>query len=219
MKRALVIACVVVAAACGSSGGGNPAGPSPSQTRVIFLEGDMNFGEVPIGNSVDRNLRIYNQGSAPLTITGMTGPGGFTASWTSGTIAPNNGFQEVRLRFTPTEGRSYNGTLTVNGDQTSGTNTKAITASGWRDIFTRSGVGNTFFDMPAGITRVHITGRYDGNCENFILRIGGRSVINEILGSCSIASGRTYAGDHIVSGTLVEITGSTGVSWSITELR
>ena len=82
-----------------------------------FLGRHLSFGDVPMGTTVERELRIYNQGSSPLTVTGMTGPGGYTATWTSGTIPPNNGSQQTKIRFTPTENRTYNGTLTVNGNQ------------------------------------------------------------------------------------------------------
>jgi hypothetical protein len=51
-----------------------------------------------------------------------------TASWLSGTIAAG-GSQTVTIRFEPTTAATYSGTLTVNGDQTSGTNTIAISGS------------------------------------------------------------------------------------------
>jgi hypothetical protein len=86
-------------------------------------------------------------------------------------------------------------------------------------IFERTGVGNTVFDMPRTVTRVHISGAYEQHCENFIVRIGGKLVVNEILGACSIGSGIHYNGDHLVSGGVVEITDSNGVAWSIKELR
>lgn len=221
MRRLLIAAVLCLSAACGGSdGGGSPTAPSEGKgTKRIFLEGDLNFGDVQIGATHDRNFRIYNQGSAPITVTGLTGPSGYTASWTSGTVPPNNGFQEIRMRFAPTEARSYSGTLTVNADHTTGTNTIPMNGRGVREPFTRSGVGNTVFDMPTDISRVRITGSYGGSCENFIMRVGGRLAVNEILGTCSIASGRNYEGTHLVSGGVVEVTSSNGVSWSITELR
>jgi hypothetical protein len=53
----------------------------------------------------------------------------FSPSWASGTI-PAGGSQQVINRFAPTVAQNYSGTVTVNGDQTSGTNTIAISGTG-----------------------------------------------------------------------------------------
>jgi hypothetical protein len=216
----------MLAAAAARCGGdkGTPTSPTPtsSQTRVIALEGDLSFGDVPIGTSVERSFRIRNTGNATLTITGMTVPSGggsvFASSFTNGTIG-QGGVQNVTLRFSPTENKSYSGALTVNGDQTSGNNTMGINARGQRPLFTRSGVGASVFDMPTDVSRIQVNGSYNGNCENFVVSVGGRLVVNEILGSCSVASGRTYSGQHLVSGGVTEVKLSTNVSWAITEIR
>ena len=49
--------------------------------------------------------------------------------------------------------------------------------------------------------------------------IGGRLVVNEILGTCSVAIGPRYEGVHLVSGNTLVTEISTGVSWSVTEAR
>jgi len=74
-------------------------------------------------------LAISNNGNSTLTVTGITGPSGYTASWTSGTIAAGAN-QDVTVRFTPIAETSYNGTVTVNADHTSGTNTITISGTG-----------------------------------------------------------------------------------------
>lgn len=88
-------------------------------------------------------------------------------------------------------------------------------------IFRVSGQGNQVFDVPTYVSRVQVSGRYDGFCMNFILRIGGRLVVNEILGTCSSATGRGYDGTHQLQtpGGLGEIVNSTNVQWTITEVR
>jgi hypothetical protein len=127
-----VLAAVLMAgaAACGDDGPSNPT--SPTQTRVIGVSGNLAFGEVPVGSSRDATFTISNTGSATLTVTGIAITGGFgsalTASWTGGTIAAGAS-QTVNVRFAPTESGTYSGTLTVSGDQTSGTNTLPISAS------------------------------------------------------------------------------------------
>jgi hypothetical protein len=70
-----------------------------------------------------------NSGTGTLSVSGMTGPAGFAASWTSGTIAAG-GSQVVTITFSPTAVGSYAGTLTVNSDRTDGTNTIGVSGTG-----------------------------------------------------------------------------------------
>jgi hypothetical protein len=84
-------------------------------------------------------------------------------------------------------------------------------------LFTRSGVGNTVFDMPTYVSRARIAGTYTGSSSNFIVKIGGRLIVNELVGT---SFGQTrYEGTHLVDGGVVAIENSTGVSWSISEVR
>lgn len=217
--RVLAAVCsIMMTTACGSDSPTNPSPPAQTQTKVIALEGDLNFGDVTVGATADKQFRIVNRGSAPLTITGLTGPSGMTANWTNGTI-PMNQWQDVNIRFSPTAQQSYNGTMTVNGDQTSGGNTLTVTARGVRPLFTLSGIGNTVFDAPTDMTRVRIRGTPSTSCQNFVVRVGGRLIVNDILGTCSVADARTYDGTHAVTGGQVEITISTGIAWVFEEVR
>ena len=96
---------------------------------MVSLSGSLAFGAVEIGKTSDLTLTIGNSGTGTLSVIGITSPDGYTLNWTHGTIAPG-GSQQVAVRFTPTAARSYDGTLTVNGDHTSGTNTAALSAAG-----------------------------------------------------------------------------------------
>jgi len=101
-------------------------------TRIINVSGNLEFGDVPVGTTRDATITIGNSGNGVLNVTGITVSGGFsellTASWTSGTIAAGAS-QPVTIRFAPTQTGAYNGTLTVNADHTSGTNTLAVSAN------------------------------------------------------------------------------------------
>jgi hypothetical protein len=194
--------------------------PPPTPTRIIALEGNLAFGNIEIGSSFTATLRIRNNGTEALNVTGMTSPGAgtvFFADWNQGTIAPGSS-QAVTMRFAPTAAQTYGGTLTVNGNQTSGTNTMSISGAGVfppRPPFSRSGVGNTVFDMPPGVTRLLIRGRWTGrDTSNFIVSVGGRTVVNEIL-----RTSITYEGIHVVSGTVVEIVSSSAIEWSFQEIQ
>jgi hypothetical protein len=176
LNRTFAAVLLFTLAACGggNDGGGSPTGPTPTTaTRIITITGDLTFGPVSVGASANRSMRIANSGTDTLTVTGMTGPNGYTASWTSGAIPPG-GSQDVAVRFSPTEPRSYDGRLTVNGNHTSGINTISLFGNGDAPPWTMSGTGNTVFDMPTRVSRVKITGTYTGFSSNFIIRVGGR---------------------------------------------
>jgi hypothetical protein len=84
-------------------------------------------------------------------------------------------------------------------------------------LFTHGGTGDTVFDMPTTVSRVRIQGSYAGNSSNFIVRISGSLKVNELLGTAWNAP--TFDGTYLTSGGTVEITNSSGVTWSFTEIR
>lgn len=89
--------------------------------------------------------------------------------------------------------------------------------------FTKSGSGDTVFDLPDYVTRVTITGSFpaaSGSCGNFIVWNTTHLIVNEIMGSCDNAtSGRSYTGTHATGPGEVRIEQSTGVAWTFTEVR
>lgn len=215
----------LVVAGCGKDSPTSPTPPANEETRIIAITGTLDFNDVEVGSSSDRAITVRNDGNAPLSVTSISVPAGsnnaFAASWTSGTIAPN-GSQSIVVRFSPTEAKRYDGTLRINGNQTAGDNTRAIFATGVRTgpAWTQSGTGAGVFDIPSYVTRVRIEGRYTGRCENFIVRIAGRLVVNVILGTCSVADSRNYDGTHLIAGGgVAEVTSSSGINWTFTEAR
>jgi hypothetical protein len=220
MKRILVaLSLCTCFVGCGGAKGSptSPSTPTPQQaSRVIALQAILEFGDVSVGGSAERFLRISNNGTGPLTITGLSGPSGYVASWTSGTIQASQS-QEVTIRFQPTEAKTYNGTLTVNGDQTSGTNTTPVSGRGQRELYRKSGSGDTVFDMPTDVSRIHVVGTYTGYSSNFIVKVGGRLLVNELLGTGW--SMTRYDGTLLTTGGVVAITNSSGVNWSFEEVR
>ena len=85
-------------------------------------------------------------------------------------------------------------------------------------LFAKSGTGDTVFDLPASVTRIHIEGTFTGRSSSFIVRIGGNStVVNDILGTAIQRTG--FAGTYFIAGGgAVEITRSTGALWTFTEI-
>jgi hypothetical protein len=131
----LCLALPFVTAGCGGDGESSPTAPSttpPAATRVISVSGNLDFGEIAVGSQRDRSFTIANAGTATLTVSSLTVSGGLaahtTASWTNGTIAAGAS-QTVTVRFAPTAPGSFSGVVTVVGDQTSGSNTVAISGN------------------------------------------------------------------------------------------
>ena len=100
----------------------------PASTCIIRLSGDLAFGSVTVGQTPQRTLTIYNDGNSTLTVSGISYPTGFSGNW-SGTIGAG-GSRNVTVAFSPTAVTSYSGTVTVNSDKTSGTNTISCSGTG-----------------------------------------------------------------------------------------
>jgi hypothetical protein len=139
---AVVVSFVVllVTAAMGCGGTDSPTSPSPTPpapptpTRIIGLAGSLAFGNVTVRQTATASFTISNSGSATLTWTGITNSSPAllavsTISPTGGTVAAGES-ATVTMSFTPDTAQSYGGTLTVAGDQTSGTNTISVSGTG-----------------------------------------------------------------------------------------
>jgi hypothetical protein len=99
------------------------------QNRNITLAGDMNFGEVIIGEPLTKTLTISNSGNASVIITNITYPTDFTGDITNGTVNPGSTL-ELSITFTPTESKSYSGNITVTSNANSGSSVMAVNGMG-----------------------------------------------------------------------------------------
>src|SRR4030095_6247927 len=100
----------------------------------MLLEASLDFGTVQVGQSFERTFRMYNTGNAIMTISGMTvtGAGGgccYSVDLQTRQLMPGTS-RVVTLTFRPKAPISYSGSITVNADQTAGTNTLPISAKG-----------------------------------------------------------------------------------------
>ena len=118
----------------GENGGGRQTWSSVKYLRIqlpskiIALSGNLTFGSVQVGSTAQGTLRISNNGNSTLTISSISYPSGFSGAW-SGTVSAG-GYHDVTVTFAPTSASSYGGTITVNSDKTSGTNTRTCSGSG-----------------------------------------------------------------------------------------
>jgi Carboxypeptidase regulatory-like domain len=176
MRRiSLVIALALVAMACGSSSTAPSAVvPTPTPTPVpvsVSLTGVVTAqsgaaligATVLIGDGANAGRTATTGGNGFYSFTGLTPGNGNIGASASGFLQAVKG---------------------INVGSVSSLNFVLQTAA----PFTMTGVGNTVFDMPTFITRVHIVATFGGNCQNFIVSIGGRTVANEILGTCSVVT-------------------------------
>lgn len=102
-----------------------PAAAAPA----IALAGNLDFGNLTVGETATRTLTISNTGNAPLNVSSINYPAGFSGNWNSGSIAAGSS-QNVTVTFTPTAAQNYGGTIAVNSDATSGTNSVSASGSG-----------------------------------------------------------------------------------------
>ena len=172
-------------------------------------------------------MRGDSEGAGHFTLQG-------TVTSTSGTAIPN---ATVRVSDGVNAGRSAttssNGSYSLTGLSTSGFTLSAsatnfvsvgkpvtLTSSQTVDfqltptpLFTRSGIGDTVFDVPTTVTRLRIDATYTGSCQNFIVRISTTvtSLVNVIIGTCSVADTRSpFSGTYAINnGGTVSITSST----------
>jgi hypothetical protein len=224
-----ILASLALFCACGK---GSPSAPTPAptstQTRIIRLGGNLNFGNVGIGQQPpDGVLTVSNDGNANLNVTGITGPCAGTTLTAIGSTTfavAANSTVNVTIRFRPSTVQNCTGTITVNSDATGGTSTIQVIASGTLDgvpVFSQSGTGDNVFTIPSYVSRLSVVGNYSGSCQNFIVHANGSSLINVIIGTCSVADTRSpFRGTYTVpAGARIDILSSTGVGWNFTEVR
>jgi hypothetical protein len=196
----------IFVAACGDNGSPtNPTPPAPSTPTpppaptLVSLTGTVSA--LTGGGIVGATVRIGDGANAGRT-TQTTAGGSYrfdnlTAS-DANISASAAGYEEKA------------GGVYING-------TNALNFTLRPPTWVQSGSGNTVFDMPRYVTRVHIRGVWNGSgTSNFIVHVGGRGVVNEILRN---ASNRTYEGIHAVTGGMTEIVNSSAIAWSFTEVR
>ncbi|MCF8370708.1 MAG: choice-of-anchor D domain-containing protein [Bacteroidales bacterium] len=84
------------------------------QTDINLTQQNLEFNTVEVGNTKSLFFNVINNGTAPLTISGMSSSNGqFVASPTSFTLANTNDNQLVEVQFSPTGKGLKTGTLTV----------------------------------------------------------------------------------------------------------
>ena len=137
-----------------------------SSAPAISLSGNMNFGNVQVGNTSQQTLTITNTGNATLNVSSITYPTGFTGSW-NGSIAAGS-YYNVTVTFTPSSAITYSGIITINSNATSGTNTINCSGTGTQsstmpDLEIASPIVNITNLIPLASTQITYTINNIGN--------------------------------------------------------
>jgi len=96
-------------------------------SQAITVTGDLTFGSVGQADAATKTLIVSNTSNTALVVSNLDLPVGFTANWTSGTIAVG-AYQEVIITFVPTEIKTYSGMIVVNAN--AGIESIAVTGTG-----------------------------------------------------------------------------------------
>ncbi len=102
--------------------------------RILMLSGDLDFGEVTIGESATRALTLENTGNATLAVTGLAFPEAYSGEWSGGTIAAGES-RVVTVTFEPPSAQEFTGTVSVDSDATGGDEGIAISGVGFEAPF------------------------------------------------------------------------------------
>lgn len=204
MRHLVVLACLLGVLSCGGDGGSptNPTTPPPGgppQQQSFALSGTVNAAPggpisgatVRIADSANAGKSAQTDNAGRYTLSGLQQAGFTVEASAAGYITRAQG-------VTLTRDTTQNFTL--------------LTVEPW----TRSGAGNSVFDIPRYFNRVRIYGRWSGSgTSNFIVRINGSTVVNAIL-----RNQNPYEGVHINPGGVVEIRSSENIrEWRFTEER
>lgn len=147
-----------------------------SPDSIIFLSGNLAFGDVPVGSSAQRTLLIQNTGSATLQISGIIYPPGFSGPFQGLILA--GGSQAVPVTFAPATAQNYEGILTVASNATSGNNTRQVSGAGFMSAVSATQI-SAGYKSPGTLT-VNCEIRYpsDAPLRNLLWRpelpLGGR---------------------------------------------
>ena len=94
---------------------------------ILELTKETPFDQIPVGEKATGAFILRNTGNAPLSISAISCPEGFTGSF-SGQIEPGQE-QKVPLVFSPKEPKTYSGQVTVNLSVGRGTTALEITGT------------------------------------------------------------------------------------------
>lgn len=186
-----------------------PNASGQSETRIISVNTNLNFGKIEIDGLMNFGVTIANQGNTDLTISNINLPDGFSAliPWEEGFISfvgglesiiiPAGGQTNIFVMFQPTNVMHYSGTATIDSDATSG-----------NDEFTVSGDGTYPIGRYIGLFSPTTNAAFE-NSGYFSLNLGAKGEVSGVLrlaGATTPFSGR-FPSSGTFSGSITQKSG------------
>ena len=104
--------------------------PGSEDSPVITLSTDaLDFGDIGIGQDSVMTVTMSSSGGADLEVSSIDLPEGFLANWESGTIEVDESV-ELSITFSPTEAKSYDGTIVIYSNAETGMDSIEVFAQG-----------------------------------------------------------------------------------------
>jgi RHS repeat-associated protein len=91
-------------------------GLGPVAPRLALAVNALDFGSVSVGTSRQLPLDLYNQGTAPLTVSGVTVSAPFSVAFSGPATIPPAGSLRVTVTFTPTDQVPASANLSITSD-------------------------------------------------------------------------------------------------------
>ncbi len=98
------------------------------ETRILVLQGDLDFGEVTSDQELTRELEIVNVGDAPLMVNSIILPDGFSAAWSG--LIDSGATQTVVVTFSPADYSGYGGFVIIDSDATATSSNNVMPVTG-----------------------------------------------------------------------------------------
>ena len=98
---------------------------------ILSVTGELAFGELELGKSEKKLIKITNTGNEPFAITGIksSDPAFSLLNVERKTMAPGSTL-DVEVQFSPTEAKSYSAAITIENNADEGKNTLEATGTG-----------------------------------------------------------------------------------------
>lgn len=97
--------------------------------NTLLVTGDLQFGDVAVGTSVQKTLRLTNNGTGTITVSSISVASPFSVNWTGGPIAAGT-TKEVLVIYSPTATGTATQQVSINSDAINSTETVTATGNG-----------------------------------------------------------------------------------------
>lgn len=214
-KARLVVLLMAAASAAACGGGGMSSNvQTQPQLSVQVSPGSLTFGNVVLGvTSASRTVSLIANGSASVNVTAVSVTGDFSQTNNCPSTLTSSAICTVLVYFTPSQGGSRTGTLSITTSASSAAQTVSLTGTGVSLTAQISPGSLTFTNQIVGTTSAPqpVTFSNTGSAALTISSVGGSPNFGEtnncgssvaVSGSCTINVTFTPTASGTTTGTL-----------------